>query len=355
MWAFMGGAMARRFWPEWQEQWGVLLAWPHAETDWVNNLDDARLCYRDIIAAITRYENVLLLCRDESTQIEAKTSLRSSGVDTERVTFLVVSYDDTWARDFGFISTYSEAGPVLLDFQFDAWGGKFTASADNEINRQLFRHTLLKHNQTETQAWVLEGGSIETDGLGTLLTTRKCLLNPNRNPDLSESDIEQRLKSSLGVDRVLWLDHGELEGDDTDAHIDTLARFVDEQTIVYMACSKPEDVHFSELQAMEQELRALVQPNGSPFKLVPVELPAVRGEDGRRLGGSYVNFLLVNGAVIAPIYGDDVADQAALAQLAKACPNREIVPVNCRALIEQNGSLHCITMQIPKEVVNCES
>lgn len=347
--------MARRFWPEWHEQWGVLLAWPHAETDWVDNLDDARRCYLGIIAAIARYENVLLLCRDESTQLEAKTVVSSSGVDTDRVTFVVVPYDDTWARDFGFISTCSDMGPVLLDFQFDAWGGKFSASADNEINQQLFRHALLAHNQTETQSWVLEGGSIETDGLGTLLTTRKCLLNPNRNPDLDEAEIERRLKSSLGVDRVLWLDHGELDGDDTDAHIDTLARFVDEQTIVHMACTNPEDAHYDELQAMALELQALCQPNGAPYNLVPIELPAVFGDDGRRLGGSYVNFLLVNGALLAPIYGDDAADQAALAQLAKACPNREIVPVNCRALIEQNGSLHCITMQIPKEVVNCES
>ena len=347
--------MARRFWPEWQEQWGVLLAWPHYETDWAGNLDDAQLCYRDLIAAITLYERVLLLCRDEETQIEVQKYLSSSAVDLDRVVCAVVPYDDTWARDFGFISTCSDMGSVLLDFQFDAWGGKFGASADNEINRQLFRHTLLKHNQTETQAWVLEGGSIETDGLGTLLTTRKCLLNPNRNPDLSESDIEQRLKSSLGVDRVLWLDHGELEGDDTDAHIDTLARFVDEQTIVHMACTNPEDAHYDELQAMALELQALCQPNGAPYNLVPIELPAVFGDDGRRLGGSYVNFLLVNGALLAPIYGDGAADQAALAQLAKACPNREIVPVNCRALIEQNGSLHCITMQIPKEVVNCES
>ncbi len=345
----------RRFWPEWHEQWGVLLAWPHAETDWVSNLDDARLCYRDIIAAIARYERVLLLCCDEATHVEAQTYLSGSGIDLDRVLFWVVPYDDTWARDFGFISTCSETGPVLLDFQFDAWGGKFSASADNEINQQLFRQPLLNHNQTETQAWVLEGGSIETDGLGTLLTTRKCLLNPNRNPDLDEAEIEQRLKSCLGVDRVLWLDHGELEGDDTDAHIDTLARFVDEQTIVHMACSNPEDAHYEELRAMEQELRALVQPNGAPYKLVPVELPTVYDHEARRLGGSYVNFLLVNGAVIAPIYGDDTADQAALTQLAQACPDREIVPVNCRALIEQNGSLHCVTMQIPKEVMNCES
>lgn len=347
--------MARRFWPEWQEQWGVLLAWPHAETDWVSNLDEARSCYRDIIAAITRYEKVLLLCRDDASQVTAKSYLSHSVAHLDQVVFFTVPYDDTWARDFGFLSTSSDVGPVLLDFQFDAWGGKFTASADNDINGQLFRHPLLKHNQTETQSWVLEGGSIETDGLGTLLTTRKCLLNPNRNPDLNEAEIERRLKTSLGVDRVLWLDHGELEGDDTDAHVDTLARFVDEQTIVHMTCSQPEDRHYDELQAMTQELQALRQPDGAPYTLVPVEIPTVFDDDGRRLGGSYVNFLLVNGAAVAPIYGDDEADQAALVQLAKACPNREIVPVNCRALIEQNGSLHCVTMQIPKEVVNCES
>ena len=347
--------MARRFIPEWQEQWGVLLAWPHAETDWVANLESARQCYRDVIAAITQFERVLLLCRDQATEVEVMQYLAAGSVDLKRVIFLVMPYDDTWARDFGFLSTQSDSGPVLLDFQFDAWGGKFGASADNEINQQLFRHTLLKHNQSETQAWVLEGGSVETDGIGTLLTTKKCLLNPNRNPDLTQAQIEQKLMQTLGVDRVLWLEHGELEGDDTDTHIDTLARFVDERTIVHMACSNPEDIHYTQLQAMAQELDSLRQVNGQPYQLVPIELPGVFDDAGRRLGGSYVNFLIINGAIVAPIYGDNAADEAALAQLRKACHHRQVIPVNCRALIEQNGSLHCVTMQIPKEVVNCES
>lgn len=347
--------MSRQFLPEWHRQWGILLAWPHEETDWLDNLAEAQACYVELAHAITRFENVLIICLNEGHQAAIRSALGARGVDLARVHFETMQYDDTWARDFGFITVFDHGKLLLLDFKFNAWGGKFESSADDQINQNLFARALFKHNTFEAQPWVLEGGSIETDGLGTLLTTEYCLLNPNRNPDLSRSDIEAKLIAALGVERILWLSRGSLEGDDTDAHIDTLARFVDEQTIVYMRCSDMTDSHFDELQAMESELQLMRQPNGQPYRLVPIDMPVMIESDGRRLSASYVNFLLVNGAVLLPVYGDAEADEQAITAMAKACPDRAIVPINCRALIEQNGSLHCITMQIPEEVAPRES
>ena len=347
--------MSRQFLPEWHRQWGVLLAWPHEETDWLDNLAEAQACYVELAHAITRFEHVLIICLNEDHQAAIRSALGGRGVDLARVHFETMQYDDTWARDFGFITVFDQGKPLLLDFKFNAWGGKFESSADDQINQNLFARTLFKHNKCEVQPWVLEGGSIETDGQGTLLTTEYCLLNPNRNPDLSRSDIEAKLTAALGLERILWLSRGSLEGDDTDAHIDTLARFTDEQTIVYMRCSDVTDSHFDELRAMESELQLMRQPNGQPYRLVPIDMPVMIESDGRRLGASYVNFLLVNGAVLLPVYGDVEADEQAIMAMAKACPDRAIVPINCRALIEQNGSLHCITMQIPEEVASRES
>lgn len=343
----------REFVAEWHPQWGVLLAWPHPDTDWADNLEAAETCYTHIVSAISQRENVLLLCHDvgHQTHIEQVLSQTASW-KAKNVHFVRIPYNDTWARDFGFITVMQDGRPLLLDFTFNAWGGKFEASLDNAINAQLAALPLLTGNTLETHSLVMEGGSLETDGQGTLLTTEICLLNPNRNPSLDKNAIETRLCAALGVERVLWLANGHLEGDDTDAHIDTLARFADPQTIVYMSCVDPADSHHLPLQAMETELKALRQANGSPYQLLPIPLPAAIYDGDRRLPASYVNFLIINGTVLLPVYADETADAIAIAQMQVAFPRHEIVPIDCRALIAQNGSLHCITMQIPQEAVS---
>ena len=340
----------RQFPAEWHTQWGVLLAWPHPDTDWADNLSDAERCYSEIISAITQHEQVLLLCHDAQHQAHIQAKLAQTACQLARIVWVQQPYNDTWARDFGFITVFANQHPLLLDFTFNAWGGKFDATLDNAVNQRLIKQPLLAHNSLETHALVLEGGSLESDGQGTLLTTEICLLNPNRNPSLSKADIEQALKSSLGVERVLWLSQGHLEGDDTDAHIDTLARFADPQTIVYMSCDDPHDSHFAALQAMQQELQQLRQANGQAYNLIPIPLPQAIYQDGRRLPASYVNFLIINQAVLLPIYDDARTDAIAIAQMQRAFPQHLIIPIDCRALIAQNGSLHCITMQIPQEV-----
>lgn len=341
----------RGFLAEWHPQWGVLLAWPHPTTDWADNLAEAEACYAQIVAAISQRAHVLLLCRDASHQSHITAQLDGTDTVLSRIHWVQLPYNDTWARDFGFITVLEDGKPLLLDFTFNAWGGKFDAELDNAINRQLFQQPLLAGNATASLDLVLEGGSLETDGQGTLLTTTQCLLNPNRNPHLSQAQLEAALRDSLGMERILWLSHGYLEGDDTDAHIDTLARFADPQTIVYMSCNDPTDAHYQPLKAMEAELQALRQPNGASYHLVPVPIPSAIYEGDQRLPASYVNFLIVNGAVLLPVYADEAYDPVAIAQLRSAFPRHAIVPIDCRALIAQHGSLHCITMQIPKEVV----
>ncbi|WP_245706939.1 agmatine deiminase family protein [Thiothrix caldifontis] len=342
----------RDFLAEWHPQWGVLLAWPHPDTDWADNLASAETCYAEIVSAISQRENVLLLCHDLPHQTHIQSVLSTLPYHPQRVQFVTIPYDDTWARDFGFITVLHNGQPVLLDFTFNAWGGKFSASQDNAINQRLVKHPLLDSNTFETHSLVMEGGSLETDGQGTLLTTEICLLNPNRNPTLDKATIETELRKALGVSRILWLAHGHLEGDDTDAHIDTLARFADPHSIVYMSCTDPTDSHYKPLLAMEKELLTLRQANGEPYRLFPIPLPAAIYEDGRRLPASYVNFLIINGAVLLPVYADECFDPVAIEQMQAAFPQHEIIPIDCRALIAQNGSLHCITMQIPHKVIS---
>lgn len=342
----------REFLAEWHPQWGILLAWPHPDTDWADNLDAAETCYATIVSEISLREQVLLLCHDDAHQAHIESVLSAVTHNAANVHCVQMTYNDTWARDFGFITVKQAGKPLLLDFTFTAWGGKFEAALDNAVNQRLAHHPLLSGNTLETHPLVMEGGSLETDGQGTLLTTEICLLNPNRNPTLGRSAIESQLRDALGVERILWLAHGHLEGDDTDAHIDTLARFADSSSIVYMSCTDPTDSHYKPLQAMEAELQALRQTNGEPYRLFPIPLPEAIYADGRRLAASYVNFLIINGAVLLPVYADECFDPVAIKQMQAAFPRHTIIPIDCRALIAQNGSLHCITMQIPYEVVN---
>jgi agmatine/peptidylarginine deiminase len=331
--------------PEWQQQWGVLLTWPHPTTDWQDNLQAAEACYVQIARAITQHENLLIICRNKHHQIHIQDLL--SNCLQNNLYFFQASYDDTWVRDYGFITTYKEGKPELLNFTFNAWGNKFDSLLDNAVNQQLHTHSVFKHHPMTQIDFVLEGGSIETDGQGTLLTTEACLLNPNRNRNLAKADIEHILQEHLGVDRILWLKHGHIEGDDTDAHIDTLARFADENSIIYMQSDT--DV---ELQKMEAELKALKTIEGQAYQLYPIPLPepAITDGEGRKLPASYVNFLIINDAVLLPVYGV-WEDTIAIEQTTKAFPDRKVIPIDCKALIEQNGSLHCITMQVP-ELIN---
>ncbi len=312
-------------WPaEWEPQDAVLLAWPHAGTDWAPVLAQAQQTFAEIAGTIERFETVIL-------------------VHPERYD---IPTNDTWARDFGPIVIEEDGIPVLLDFTFNGWGGKFPSEKDNAVTRSLHALDAFGNTALRSIDFILEGGSIESDGEGTVLTTSRCLLNANRNPQYSKTQIEERLKEELGAETILWLENGVLEGDDTDAHIDTLARLCPDRTIVYVACDDPQDEHFEDLKAMELELMQFPD-----YRLLPLPWPSAKyDENGERLPATYANYLVINGAVLVPTYRDP-ADRAALEVIRKAFPGREIIGIDCSTLILQHGSLHCVTMQIPRGVL----
>ena len=337
-----------RFPAEWETQSAVLIAWPNADTDWAERLGEVEETYIALVAAITRFQRLLICVSDDDLQTYAEARLRSARVDLSRVHFIAAEYDDTWLRDSGPITLRDDDAFRLLDFRFTGWGGKFEASRDDQLVEHLDQVGTFSNSSRQAIDFALEGGAIETDGDGTLLSTWRCL--QERHPAASREDLTRKLADWLHQDRVLWLDHGYLEGDDTDAHIDTLARFAAPDAIVFQACDNPADSHFNELKAMGDEIAALRTREGQPYRLFPLPWAEPVIDEGRRLAASYANFLIINGAVLMPAYGD-AADAKAQAVLAEAFPEREVVAVPCRPLIWQNGSLHCITMQLPAGVV----
>jgi agmatine/peptidylarginine deiminase len=337
-----------RFPAEWEPQSAILLAWPHSRTDWFERLEQVETTYCALIAAITRFQPVLLCVADETLREHASDRLIRTGARMDRLHCVLVEYDDTWLRDSGPITLRGDSGLVLLDFRFDAWGEKFAAERDDRLVESLFRQHAFGAGYRKPIDFVLEGGSVETDGHGTLLSTWQCL--HKRHPGLSREHLGAKLCEYLHQHRVLWLDFGYLQGDDTDAHIDTLARFASPGSIVYQACEDQEDTHFEELRMMAVDLASMRTIDDQPYQLFALPWAQPIHDQGRRLAASYANFLIINGAVLMPTY-DDPADARAAAVLARAFPGREIVPIPCRSLIWQNGSLHCLTMQLPEGVL----
>ncbi len=337
---------------EWAPQSAVQLTWPHADTDWADILGEAEDCYIRMAREIALREPLLIVTPEpQHVQTLLQNALPAEAM--KNITMMECPTDDTWARDHGFITLKNSDGSFrLLDFRFNGWGQKFAASRDNKICRRMMQQAeqIGLHGTYECHLdFVLEGGSIESDGEGTILTTTECLMASNRNEPLTQEQIETELKCRLHAERILWLDHGYLAGDDTDSHIDTLARLCPDNTIAYVQCTDTTDEHYTELHLMEEQLRTFRTADGRPYRLVPLPMAAAEYDsDGQRLPATYANFLIMNGAVLMPTYGHVELDALAAEQLQKAFPQHEIVSVNCRVLIEQHGSLHCCTMQFPE-------
>lgn len=332
--------------PEWAPQAATLLVWPRADGDWGNGLAAAREVHARMSSALATCQPVLLLApdREARTDIQQQTTLAGRS----NIHLVDCPADDIWIRDYGPLTVIRNGRRVALDFRFDGWGGKFPARRDDDATRRLALDGWLGDVTHQAETLVLEGGSLEVDGRGALLTTRRCLLGENRNSGTDQATFEALFADRFGVDRVHWLDHGELIGDDTDGHIDTLARFVPGNGIVYQGCDDPADAHYPSLQAMARELAALRDASGQPYVLheLPLPAPIHDPDDGHRLPAGYANFLIANGCVLMPTF-DDPADAVARAVLAAALPGRRIIPVDCRALIRQNGGIHCAAMQLP--------
>ena len=319
---------------EWEPQEGVQLTWPHAGTDWAPILNDIIVVYHSMAREIARRERLIVVAPEDA----ARDCLK-----------IVCPTNDTWARDHGFISLVDDNGHRrLLDYKFNGWGEKFEASLDNAINRRLYNLGEIAGEYSDNLDFVLEGGSIESDGRGTIFTTSQCLLAPHRNQPMTKAEIEERLRRDLCAERVLWIDYGNLIGDDTDGHIDTIVRVCPDDTLLYMGCDNPEDEQYEDLRKMEAQLHSFRTLEGKPYRLMklPMPHPIYDGED--RLPATYANFLIINDAVLCPTYNQPDIDSEALRIIAKAFPDREIIGIDCCPVIRQHGSLHCCTMQFPK-------
>ncbi len=329
---------------EWEKQAAVLIAWPHHSGDFSVNLESVEQSYSVIADTISQYQKLIIVCRDEIHQRHIEPLLEN----LTNIEFIHALVNDIWVRDTVCLSVEKDGSISHLNFLFNGWGEKYPHQNDNALNHKLLNSKLFKGSKYQDIDFILEGGSIESDGQGTLLTTKQCLLNPNRNKGLSTAEIEQQLATHLGAKRILWLDQENLTGDDTDAHIDTLARFCTPTTIAYTSCEDSNDPHYAGLKFMENQLQDLRTAEGDCYHLVALPLPkAIYDADGQQLPANYSNFLIINHAVLVPSYGDPM-DDVALARLKTCFPEHKIIAVPCRPIVHQYGSLHCMTMQFPE-------
>ncbi|MCI6989747.1 MAG: agmatine deiminase family protein [Campylobacter sp.] len=311
---------------EWEKQRSLLVALPHENTDWKPYLNEILNSYKDFIRTASRFQKVSVIAYDRDFASKFLSEIKN-------IEIYQIPTNDTWIRDYGFIDAKDEKQKISYDFRFNAWGGKFQSSLDNAVNDELFR--LKNITNFKKIDMILEGGSVDFNGDGVMLTTTKCLLNDNRNSDLSRAEIEANLSELFGLKQIIWLENGFIKGDDTDSHIDTLARFITPDTIAFSGCDDESDLHYAELKNMESELKQ----TGFNFLKLPISRPVMF--EGKRLPATYANFVFVNGGLIVPLYGDKKADEYALNSLKKALPNLEVVGVDARVFIRQNGSLHC--------------
>lgn len=341
---------------EWEPQSAVQLTWPHEATDWKPVLEEITKTYVEMAVAIAQRERLIIVAPEPEEALER---IRRGGATEEmmgRITTLACPTDDTWARDHGFITLTGNGDGRhlrLLDFRFNGWGCKFAAGLDNAINRRLYDAGMVEGVYEDNLDFVLEGGSIESDGRGTVFTTTGCLMAPNRNQPLNQAEIEEQLKRRLHARRIVWIDHGNLTGDDTDGHIDTLVRIAPGDTLLYMGCDDTDDEQYEELRFMEKQLGALRTADGRPYRLLKLPMPQpIYDGDGCRLPATYANFLVINGAVLCPTYAQPDTDKEALDIIGRAFPDRETVGIDCRSIILQHGSLHCCTMQYTKSIIH---
>ena len=361
---------------EWHRQACVQLTWPHEDTDWLPYLDDITETFVQIAKAVAHYEPLVIAAKHpDAVCAELEESLSAEEMSNVRI--YECDNNDTWARDHAFITLIPTVGcngihvggaavsaaPTeqtvrdcgknavvscrLLDFRFNGWGDKFAADKDNLINRTLYARGVFGGERVDCDDFVLEGGSIESDGRGTVLTTSVCLMAPNRNQPMTQAEVEQVLKERLCARKIVWFDHGQLIGDDTDGHIDTIVRLCPDNTLLYVGCDDENDPQYADLHALEQQLKVATDADGKPYRLLRLPMPDALYDDGDRLPATYANFLIINGAVIVPTYAQETNDARALALVAEAFPGYDIIGIDSRTIVRQHGSIHCLTMQYP--------
>lgn len=363
---------------EWQKQVAVQLTWPHEDTDWAPYLDDIVTMEIEMAKEITLRQG-LVVATPHKDEVEKLLCSQLSEEQMNRVEVVAVESNDTWARDHGALTLLPKENEgsgrvaaecsesvVQLLFRFNGWGEKFASDKDNLIASRMLSHGAFNGFYSQEiiaedhDDFILEGGAIESDGKGTVFTTSFCLLAPHRNQPMDRQEIEKQLLERLRADRIVWIDHGKLIGDDTDGHIDTIVRPAPNDTLLYVKCYDETDEQYADFQAMEEQLRTLRTVDGKPYRLLPLPMPKAMYDDGEtmsdkpfegaeRLPATYANFLIINGAVLVPIYGQDDLDRQALSVIKEAFPDRDVVGIDARVAVRQHGSLHCLTMQFPEK------
>lgn len=341
---------------EWEPHRATWLSWPHNAESWPGKLDLVRPIYAQMVAALARSEPVHINVNDAAMEAEARKLLRQAGADGT-ITFHHFPTNDAWCRDHGAIfvtrpATGDEGDAPLAatDWGYNAWGGKYPPyDLDNQIPARMAEYLNVPRFAGDM---ILEGGSIDVNGQGLLLTTEQCLLNPNRNPQLTRTQIEERLRALLGVQQIIWLGEG-IVGDDTDGHIDDITRFVAPDTVVTALEENPADENFAPLQANLERLCAVRDQHGRPLKIVPLPMPPAVVYAGQRLPASYLNFYIANRVVLVPFFNhpDDQHVQNVLQEL---FPDREIVGIDCSDIVWGLGAWHCLTQQVPASSVTSD-
>ncbi len=332
---------------EWEAHRGTWLSWPHKEASWPGGFDSIPGIFADIVRHLVPHEEVHINVGDAGLEASAREVLRHAAVPAARVFFHRNPTNDAWCRDHGPVFVHREAGgrreELILDWGYNAWGGKYPPfDLDDVVPTRIGAELGIP---VLSPGMVLEGGSIDPNGAGTVLTTEQCLLNPNRNPGLSREQIEAALRNTLGARNILWLGQG-IEGDDTDGHVDDLTRFVDPVTVVTVVEEDPRDPNFEPLRDNLRRLRGMADQDGRPLRVVELPMPPALYREGQRLPASYANFYIANGVVLLPGF-DAARDARARSVLQDLFSDRRVILINCTDLVWGLGAIHCVTQQWP--------
>ena len=331
----------RRMPAEWEPQQACLLTWPHRDGHWRDSLNAIEACYRQLALTIGAQQRLIVLARDHHHRRHILAQLTAKPPEV-----VIIPHDDTWIRDYGPLTIILNGALTLLDFGFNAWGGKYPYARDAKACAQLLR-TVFSDIPAESHSdWVLEGGALDCNGAGAAMIVTGTLLDSARNPNRTRRALTAKLRASLGLNHIHWLHLAPLRGDDTDGHIDTLARFIDTNTIAYQGCDDPNHPNHACLQQLQAQLTALRNAQGAPYTLLKLPDPPRQPTADAPLPAGYANFLFINGSVLLPAY-DCPQDLIAQHRLAGALPEHRIVPLDTRPLIRQYGGIHCAVMHIP--------
>jgi agmatine deiminase len=336
--------------PEWAPHSSTWLSWPHKLESWPGKFEPVPAVFAELAYQLSRSETVNINVLDEAMEAEARRLLKEKdpeGRYSDRIVFHLIPTNDAWCRDHGPNYVFREEGgrrdKVIIDWEYNAWGGKYEPYDDD--NAVPARVAAIQGLPMISTGMVLEGGAIDVNGKGLLLTTEACLLNPNRNPSMSRQEIEAQLSRYLGIEKVLWLGDG-IVGDDTDGHVDDMARFVNEATVVITVEEDPEDENYQLLQENFRLLKSFTGLDGRPLNVVSLPMPEPVYYDGERLPASYANFYIANSVVLVPTYRCS-RDSEAIAVLQECFPDREVVGIDCGDLIWGLGAIHCVTHEEP--------